>query len=164
MDGCTKKASIFNVARYILNHAGAMTTMKLEKLAYYCQAWSLAWDGVPLFDEDFQAWANGPVAPALFNTHRGIFWLNSDYYDKYDADVFTADQIETMNAVLAGYADKSPSWLSELTHKERPWKETRGTVRPGSNCNRVISKELMQQYYEGIQYAGEEKGQEIESN
>ena len=156
--------NIFNTARYILSKLGCMSTWKLQKLCFYSQAWSLAWVNKTLFDEDFQAWANGPVAPALFNTHRGIFWLNSDYYDKYYADVFTEDQIETMNAVLAGYSDKSPSWLSELTHKERPWKETRGTVRPGSNCNRVISKELMQQYYEGIQYAGEEEGQEIESN
>lgn len=46
-------ASVFDVAKYVLNHAGAMSTMKLEKLVYYCQAWSLAWDGVPLFQEDF---------------------------------------------------------------------------------------------------------------
>ena len=45
--------------------------MKLQKLVYYCQAWSLAWDDVPLFDEDFPAWANGPVCPELFDLHHG---------------------------------------------------------------------------------------------
>ena len=27
-------ASVVDVARYVLNHAGSMTTMKLEKLVY----------------------------------------------------------------------------------------------------------------------------------
>lgn len=28
--------TVFDVARYVLNHAGDMTTIKLEKLVYYC--------------------------------------------------------------------------------------------------------------------------------
>lgn len=51
-----------------------MTTMKLEKLTYYCQAWSLAWDDVPLFDEEFEAWANGPVCPQLFENTEDCSW------------------------------------------------------------------------------------------
>lgn len=143
-------ASVFHVARYVLNHVGSMTAMKLEKLVYYCQSWSLAWDGVPLFGEDFQAWANGPVCPELFATHRGHFILESNYYDGYEQYPFTPEQLETMNAVLAEYADKEPRWLSELTHKERPWRETRRDVKPGEPCSAVIPKELMQQYYEGL--------------
>ena len=143
-------ASVFQVARYILNKVGGMTTMKLQKLVYYCQAWSLAWDGVPLFNEDFQAWANGPVCPELFATHRGIFWLEANYYDNYEPYPFSAAQVETLDAVLESYADKEPRWLSELTHKERPWRETRQGVKPGEPCNLVITKELMQEYYEGL--------------
>lgn len=142
-------ATVFDVAKYVLNHVGDMTTMKLEKLVYYCQAWSLAWDGVPLFDEEFQTWANGPVCPELFATHRGIFWLNSDYYDKY-AYEFLQDQIDTMDAVIRCYGNKEPQWLSELTHRERPWRETRIGVAPGESCDRVISKDLMQEYYGGL--------------
>lgn len=148
-------ASVFDVARYVLNHAGAMTTMKLQKLAYYCQAWSLVWDGMPLFDEDFQAWANGPVCPELFATHKGRFWLGEDYYDDNRPYPFTRTQEETMNAVLEGYADKEPQWLSELTHKERPWRETRRGVAPGESCESVIPKELMQEYYGGLEDAEE---------
>ena len=37
-------ATIFDVASYILSKQGPMTTMKLEKLCYYAQAWSLVWD------------------------------------------------------------------------------------------------------------------------
>ena len=59
-------ATVFDVAFYILDKLGDMSTMKLQKLCYYAQAWSLAWDGFPLFDEEFQAWANGPVCRELY--------------------------------------------------------------------------------------------------
>ena len=40
---------------YILEKKGRMTTMKLQKLIYYAQAWSLVWDERPLFDEKIEA-------------------------------------------------------------------------------------------------------------
>ena len=36
-------ASVYDVAAYILEKQGAMTTWKLQKLVYYSQAWSLVW-------------------------------------------------------------------------------------------------------------------------
>lgn len=155
-EGRDVMASVVNVARYVLNHVGEMTTMKLEKLVYYCQAWSLAWDGVPLFEEDFQAWENGPVCPELFATHRRQFILGPSYYDNTPPYPFTREQTETLDAVLAEYGDKQPRWLSELTHKERPWRETRQGIEPGEPCSRVIPKQLMQQYYEGLADCEEE--------
>ena len=44
-------ASVFDVAVYILNSCGEMTAMKLHKLVYYAQAWSLVCDDSPLFDD-----------------------------------------------------------------------------------------------------------------
>ena len=64
-------ANIFDTAKYILQKYDHLSTMKLQKLCYYAQAWSLVWDDEPLFNEDFQAWANGPVCPDLFDLHHG---------------------------------------------------------------------------------------------
>lgn len=142
---------VYDVAKYILEKQGPMTTMKLQKLVYYCQAWSLGWDEVPLFDEEFQAWANGPVCPQLFFKHKGQFIVDESLFDDR-ADVnFSQDELETMDAVLDYYGDKDPQWLSELTHKERPWKEARGGCAPGAYCDNIISKESMQEYYGGLQ-------------
>ena len=66
-------ASVFDVAAYILERRGRMTAMKLQKLVYYSQAWSLVWDGRPLFDDEVQAWVNGPVVYDLFKAHQGMF-------------------------------------------------------------------------------------------
>lgn len=54
--------SIFDVAAYVLDKLGVMTTMKLEKLCYYSQAWSLVWDERRLFPERFEAWATARCA------------------------------------------------------------------------------------------------------
>ncbi len=143
--------NVFDVAKYILNEKGPMTTMKLQKLAYYSQAWSLAWDGTPLFGEDFQAWANGPVCPELFNSHRGYFSLPQNFYDdRGDITKLNNRDKKKINTVLDFYADKDPQWLSNLTHQERPWREAREGIAPGERCDRVISKEIMQDYYAGL--------------
>jgi len=142
--------NVKHVARYIIEQLGSVTTMKLHKLTYYAQAWSLAWDGVPLFEEDFQAWANGPVCVDLFIAHRGQFEVEYDFLTDYANYPFTTEQIETINVVLKDYGNKSPHYLSELTHMERPWKEARGNTPPGEISHNIIEKQSMQDYYSGL--------------
>jgi len=48
-------ASVFSVAKYIHSQLGDISAMKLQKLTYYSQAWTLVWDEEVLFQEDFQA-------------------------------------------------------------------------------------------------------------
>ncbi len=45
--------SVVDVATYILERTDTITTMKLQKLAFYSQAQHLAQYGVQLFPEDF---------------------------------------------------------------------------------------------------------------
>ncbi|WP_334139502.1 Panacea domain-containing protein [Thermovirga lienii] len=70
--------NVFAVAKYILEQTEGMTVWKLQKLIYYCQAWSLVWDHSPLFDEAIEAWANGPVVRELFEDHKDRFKVNTD--------------------------------------------------------------------------------------
>lgn len=67
--------SVVDVATYILERTDTITTMKLQKLAFYSQAQHLAQYGVQLFPEDFQAWRGGPVVPELYALHRGKFLI-----------------------------------------------------------------------------------------
>lgn len=146
-------ASIIDVAKYILERKGAMSTMKLQKLCYYSQAWTLAWDEVPLFQEDFQAWANGPVCRELFDFHRGQFLISADDLPQLcGKHNLLITECETIDKVLDFYGDKEGHWLSELTHKERPWKEARqkANALPGDSCSEVITKESMADYYAGL--------------
>ena len=145
-------ANIFNVAEYILEKMPGITTMKLQKLCYYCQAWNLAWDGVPLFEEHFLAYANGPVCFELYDKHRGKFKVfKQDIQGLSDKiNPLTKEEKENIDIVLNDYGEQTSQWLSELTHKERPWKETRGNLPLGAYSNKIIPKELIQDYYAGL--------------
>jgi len=138
-------ANVFDVADYILHKVGPMTTMKLQKLIYYSQAWSLVWDEKPLFGERIEAWANGPVSPDLFAAHRGKFSISDE--PNGDRRRLNRDEIETINAVLAAYGDKSAAWLSDLTHREEPWMNARNGIPDRVRSNAEITHGAMTDYY-----------------
>lgn len=140
--------NVVDVAQYLLQKQGSMTAMKLQKLVYYCQAWSLVWDEKPLFNEQIQAWANGPVVRELYELHRGLFQV--DQLTKGNPDNLSDEQRETVDAVLEAYGDKSAQWLSDLTHLEVPWNSTRVGLQEGENCEREITPATMNEYYSSL--------------
>lgn len=139
-------ATVFDVAKYILEKQGRMSTMKLQKLCYYCQAWSLVWDDESLFNEDFHAWANGPVCRELFFKTQGMYAVTAED-ETGDSRNLTSSQTDTIDAVLGHYAPHDAQWLSQLTHMEDPWNKARLGVPAGAGCDNVISKESMAEYY-----------------
>jgi len=142
--------SIFDVAAYILKKQGSMTAMKLQKLCYYSQAWSLVWDEKPLFKNKIEAWANGPVCPRLYAEHRGKFRVSRRGLSLGDPAALNHDQAETVDAVLEYYGKHSSQWLSDLTHREKPWKDARADLAPGERGNAVITHAAMAEYYESL--------------
>lgn len=140
--------TVFDVAAYIIKKMGAMSAMKLQKLVYYCQAWSLVWDEKPLFKERVEAWANGPVVRELFNFHRGQFQISSIQIG--NPDLLQDFQRETIDAVLDYYGDKGAQWLIDLTRMEEPWKITRKGMPCRERGNRAISLDLIADYYSSL--------------
>ena len=141
-------ATVHDVAAYILDQQGPMSAMKLEKLAYYSYAWHLVWDEERLFDARIEAWANGPVVRELYREHRGKFMI--DGWPRGNPQALTPSEQETVRAVLDYYGDKSPAWLSELTHKEAPWHDARRGLAPGERGELPITDESMAEYYSAI--------------
>ena len=142
-------ANVFDTAKYILEQSGPMSTMKLQKLCYYAQAWSLVWDDSPLFEEDFQAWANGPVCPELFSKTQGKFSVSATDETGGTGDL-SDNQKDTIDRVLEHYGGHDAQWLSQLTHMEDPWNMARDGVPPGAGSSQVITKESMAMYYGGL--------------
>lgn len=54
-------AEVNDVAAALLSQTGQITTMKLQKLVYYAQAWHLVFHSEPLFADTIEAWPQGPV-------------------------------------------------------------------------------------------------------
>lgn len=138
-------ASAHDVAAYILERHGPLSAMKLQKLVYYSQAWSLVWDDRPLFGERVEAWAHGPVVRELYDRHRGHFEVRD--WPWGDAAALDVDGRATVDAVLGFYGGRSAQWLSDLTHRERPWAEARAGMPEGERGSREISLESMMEYY-----------------
>lgn len=143
-------ASVFDVAKYVLKKQGPMSTWKLQKLCYYSQAWSLAWDGEPLFSEDFEAWKNGPVCRPLYACHRGRYHISADDLPCGDEADVDENGKENIDIVLDFYGEKEPHWLRAQTHSEEPWLEARGNLPEDALCATVISKESMGLFYGGL--------------
>lgn len=116
-------ASVHDVAAFILAELGQIGTMKLQKLVYYSQAWSLVWDGKLLFPEKIEAWDQGPVVRELYNEHARMPII--DQHSRGEPARLSEDERASIRAVLAFYGKRSGKWLSELTHREPPWLEAR---------------------------------------
>ena len=140
-------ATIFDVAKYILEEKGQLSTWQLQKLCYYAQAWELAWTGDPLFDEDFQAWRNGPVCKELFDIHKGKYSISKSDFPYGDSSHLTAEQKSDIDIVLKDYGNMLPYELRELSHSEDPWINARGGIPDYENCETVIKKPDIAYYY-----------------
>lgn len=138
-------ANVLDVASYILEQRGEMTTWKLQKLIYYAQAWSLVWDDDVLFEEEITAWANGPVVRALYEAHKGQFKVTD--IPGGDFRNLSANQKDTIGSVLDFYGPKSAQWLSDLTHMEEPWQRARVGLADGERGGKIIPKQHLAEYY-----------------
>ena len=74
-------STVRDVADYMLQRADEdsmrVTHLKLQKLCYYAQGYSLALLSRPMFEEPIEAWEHGPVVRELYDTYKR-FGKNSD--------------------------------------------------------------------------------------
>ena len=139
--------SALDAAQFILEQCGPMTTMKLQKLVYYGQVWSVVWDDDVLFRESIQAWDNGPVVRELWEATRGRFRV--DAVPGGDSSRIGIPARATLAKVLEFYGKKDAQWLSDLTHMEAPWQEARARAQ-----NAEISLECISEYYSSLEPNG----------
>lgn len=146
------EVSIADAARYILEQTGQITTMKLQKLCYYSQVWHCHHLQEKLFKEDLQAWSYGPVSYELFELHRGKYQISKDELARGNSEKLSDSSKRLVDEVLKAYGHLSGAQLSDLSHKESPWIDTRQQVSP-SNQSPVISIEKM------IEFASSSNGE-----
>jgi len=141
---------VYSVARYVLQRlGGTLEALKLQKLVYYCQAWSLAWNSRELFPQQIQAWAQGPVCRPLYDKHARQFKVNMS---DVGGNELALEQQRLVDRVLKFYGPMTSEQLRDLTHSEEPWVWTRrqaGAVE-GDRCEAIIEPALMERYYRDL--------------
>jgi uncharacterized phage-associated protein len=135
------------VASVIIARSGPwLDAMSLQKLLYYVQAWHLAVTDEPLFEEQFQAWKDGPVVPEVRQARKE---RSTRRAARQDADGVALDAATSnlIDLVLRTYGSMSAEELSALTHVEEPWREARGDLPPDARCTKTISRKSMARFY-----------------
>lgn len=140
--------SVVDVATYILERTDTITTMKLQKLAFYAQVQHLVTTGAPLFPEDFQAWRGGPVVPELYALHRGKFLIRPGELSSGDSSALTDAERGLIDGVCSALGGMTGAALSERTHRENPWLNAREGLTPSAPSDAVITQEAMRRYYQ----------------
>lgn len=157
-----------DIADWFLTHidreAGdVLTHLKLQKLVYYAQAWSLALLGHSLIEEDFQAWAHGPCLPSLWQRFGNCGW---EALPEPDSVPDLPENVrELLGEVLEVYGNLSAKYLEELVCNEDPWTEARDGLPPEMRSENIISKQTMADYYKKLyQRMNKSDGQKAQTN
>lgn len=137
-------ASAVDVAKFLLEQGGSMSTMKLQKLVYYCQAYKVAWLDAPMFEEPVRAWTHGPVVYELYREHKGKYSVNAEEFPGDSGNLTTEDK-DVAWAVLEAFGGLTGWELRNQTHREAPWVSAYDEL--DARHNNEIALESMGAYY-----------------
>jgi uncharacterized phage-associated protein len=123
----------------------AVSNLKLQKLLYYCEAWSLALNDESLFSDQIEAWVHGPVIATVFHLYKDSRW--SAIGQTKTAAAAGEEARNQISAVIDAYGKFSASDLERLTHSEDPWIHARQGLDPDVPSRNQISRDVMKAFY-----------------
>ncbi|WP_153940692.1 Panacea domain-containing protein [Acidithiobacillus thiooxidans] len=138
---------VLEVAKYFLSlddeEAGdTMSNLKLQKLLYYAQGFHLAVFGVPLFEDEIEAWTHGPVVPNVYHEFKNYGGSAIPGQSGFDPTDFSEETRDFLNEVYNVYGQFSAWKLRNMTHEEDPWKNAYDST-PGT----TISNDSLKTYF-----------------
>lgn len=147
--------TIDDIADYIIFKSAEdgrpLNLLKLQKLAYYTQAWHFAIYGQPIAPARFQAWVHGPVSRELYDRFRSNLLFEAVTIENirpgFNPNRLDPNAREFIDAVLEEYGKFSGSQLEDLTHSEAPWIQARGGRSPIERCENELDETLMGSFY-----------------
>ena len=162
METNTNTLSAMDVAKHIITAfyskdkeidegvSEGVSNLKLQKLLYFCQAFSLAKLDRPMFEEDICAWKYGPVVKEVYEKYKEHKNnpLPKPKTEKQNINVSNECKkiISEMLEIFGGY---SAIRLMGITHSHKPWKDLKKKVEKGER-NIIISQKAIQKYYKPI--------------
>lgn len=139
--------NVLEVAKYLISKfpPAQITSLKLQKLLYYSQAWNLAIQGKPLFDEPIEAWVHGPVVRRVFNEYKEYRWRPLPYPETLPK--LSGVSQRHLDEIVRLYGQYSAVQLEHLTHADKPWLDARKGLRPDQSSSSEISCDGMLKFY-----------------
>jgi len=145
-------ATAIDVAKFFLSrvdrdNGDVITHLKLQKLVYYSQAWSLVLRGQELFEDTIEAWKNGPVSPSVFDEYKNYDRSPIPYSCDFNEKILSEDELDLLSQIVSTYGELTASKLWKLSHKEYPWLEARRGIPANHPSKEVITPKSMKDYY-----------------
>jgi uncharacterized phage-associated protein len=104
-----------------------LTNLRLQKLLYYAQAWSLVIRESELFSDEIVAWRHGPVVPVVYRALPGGIGASAIPPDSFaSVPDLEVEDAAYMKSVWEAYNPYSALKLSRMTHEEMPWQKAWG--------------------------------------
>lgn len=130
----------------------SLTHLKLQKMIYYIQAWSLGIKKKKMFDEAFEAWIHGPVCRKVYDRFAASKNIYSeitlaDRQEEGNFEQICDTDSQFIDYILENYLGFSGAELEEMSHQERPWQEARRNLGKFERSNNVISEDSMKVFY-----------------
>lgn len=122
-----KTYSAQDIASFFVHWANAedaeISNLKLQKLLYFAQGHFMDLkDGRPLFREDMEAWAHGPVVPTVYRCYKQFGSGEIQPLDaEFDWDRIDSETSEFLVTCWNTYGAMAAWKLRDLTHSQDPW-------------------------------------------
>lgn len=124
--------------------------LRLQKLLYYCQGWTLALLGEPLFRQPIEAWKLGPVVKDVHQQFAGKRHGITPEEAGEPSEAISATVTDLIEMIWREYAKFTPAELVKMTHDEPAWKEARVGVDPDESSSNVLSAETMKVFFTDV--------------
>lgn len=125
-----------------------LTNKRIQKLIYYIQAWHLAINNKPIFDDTIEAWVHGPAIRSIYEMYRANAWLPiSKVANPKIADELEPDTVQFIDRIFLAYSKYDTATLEYMTHAETPWQEARKGLEANEISSNEITQDSMKEYY-----------------
>lgn len=122
-----------------------ITNKKVQKLAYYAQAWNLVFNDSVLFNDPIEAWIHGPAVRTLYAKYKKYGYMG---IAKNPNEPSFAPRIQNvLSDVWEVYGKYDADYLEVLSHTEQPWLAARGEAEKDQRTEVVIDIEIMKRFY-----------------
>ena len=126
-----------DVALYLLwlaQQAGdsTLTNLKLLKLLYYAQGFTLAAQNRQLFAEAIETWPHGPVVSRVYETYKKFGNQPIDAQVIQEPESINKADREIVKQVYEAYGTRDAITLRNWTHLELPWVNNEASRTPMS--------------------------------
>ena len=140
-------SKVDEVIGYLLFQCEDITPLALQKAIYYVQGLYYSFMDTFLFNDDCEAWVHGPVYREIYNQYSTYRFDPIEGEKDFDVSIFTDTEKAVIDSVIQNFCCYSGKILECFTHSEMPWLKTRGNLPTEAHSNRIISKELIGEYF-----------------